>query len=62
VHPTASILPSPVQREQLIEVAKPIATLALHATFLALPHTDENDGQVALCYRSYFPAPMAQLY
>jgi hypothetical protein len=62
VHPTASSLPPPVQREQLIEIARPIGSLALHATFLALPHTDENDGQVALCYRSYFPAPMAQLY
>jgi len=29
---------------------------------MAMPHTDENDGQIAVCYRSYFPAPMAALY
>ena len=39
-----------------------IAALALHAAFMAMPHTDENDGQIAVCYRSYFPAPMAALY
>ena len=49
-------------KEQVIEVAKPIAALALAAAFVALPHTDENDGQVAVCYRSYFPAAMAGLY
>lgn len=51
-----------VQREQELEISKPIAALALHAAFMALPRTDENDGQVALCYRSYFPAPAAALY
>lgn len=49
-------------RELPIEIAKPIEALALHATFLALPHTDENDGQIALCYRTYFPASSAALY
>jgi len=51
-----------VGKEQPIEVAKPIAALALHAAFIAMPHTDENDGQIAVCYRSYFPAPLAGLY
>ena len=51
-----------MQREQAIEIAKPIAAVALHAAFIALPHTDENDGQIAVCYRSYFPAATAALY
>lgn len=51
-----------IEREQNIQIEKPIAALALRAAFIALPHTDENDGQPALCYRSYFPAAMAALY
>lgn len=62
LHPTASTLPPVVKKEQAIEIAKPISALALHAAFIALPHTDENDGQIAVCYRSYFPAAMAGLY
>ena len=50
------------KRETPVEVAKPISAMALHAVFLALPHRDENDSHVALCYRSYFPAAMAALY
>jgi hypothetical protein len=50
------------QREDDVDVAKPIAALALQAAFLALPHTDENDGQTVVCYRSYFPAAMAAVY
>jgi hypothetical protein len=63
--PTNSVKPGPApswQCEQPVEIAKPIAALALHAAFLAMPHIDENDGQIALCYRSYFPAVMAALY
>ena len=48
VHPTAAT-PSPFQREQAVEIAKPIAAVALHAAFIALPHTDENVGQIAVC-------------
>ena len=36
--------------------------IALRAAFVALPHTDENDAQVVLCYRSYFPAGSAAVY
>jgi hypothetical protein len=50
------------QREEEVEVAKPIASLALRAAFLAMPHVDENDGQTVVCYRSYFPAAMAAVY
>ncbi len=49
-------------RESSVEIAKPVAALALHAAFMAMPHTDENDGQIAVCYRSYFPAPLAAMY
>jgi hypothetical protein len=66
--PVAAVRPTPanalasVAKEQAIEIAKPVAALALHAAFIAMPHTDENDGQIAVCYRSYFPAPLAALY
>ncbi|HET8826594.1 MAG TPA: hypothetical protein VFM77_15750 [Terriglobales bacterium] len=53
---------SVLERETRVEVAKPISALALHATFLAMPRSDENDGHIVLCYRSYFPAAMAALY
>jgi hypothetical protein len=43
-------------------VREQITSLALRAAFFALPYTDINDGQPALCYRSYFPAAMAALY
>jgi hypothetical protein len=51
-----------LQREKEVEIAKPIVALALHAAFQAMPHIDENDGQTAVCYRSYFPAVMAAVY
>jgi len=51
-----------LEREQSVEITRPISALALRAAFLAMPYTDENDGQIAVCYRSYFPAMMAALY
>jgi hypothetical protein len=66
--PAASVKSTPanalasVDKEQTVEIEKPVAALALHAAFIAMPHVDENDGQIALCYRSYFPAPLAALY
>ena len=50
------------EREAQVEIARPIAALALHAAFQAMPHIDENDGQTILCYRSFFPAGMAATY
>lgn len=50
------------QREETVEIAAPIAAMALHAAFQAMPHVDENDGQTVLCYRSYFPTAMAAVY
>jgi hypothetical protein len=39
-----------------------ISTIGLHAAFIALASIDPNDGETVLCYRSYFPAPLAGLY
>jgi len=50
------------QREEEVEIVKPIVAFALHAAFRAMPHVDENDGQTVLCYRSYFPCGMAAVY
>jgi hypothetical protein len=49
-------------REDFAEIARPLTSLGLHASFIALPFTDTNDGQTVLCYRSYFPAAMAAVY
>jgi hypothetical protein len=49
-------------RETSVEIQKPIAELALQASFTALPTVDINDGAVVLCYRSYFPAGGAAVY
>lgn len=51
-----------IAREILIEIQKPIAELALQASFAALPTVDGNDGASVLCYRSYFPAAEASVY
>jgi hypothetical protein len=49
-------------RESLIEIQKPLAELALLASFTALPTVDTNDGTLVLCYRSYFPGRGAPVY
>jgi hypothetical protein len=49
-------------REKFSEISKPLSSVGLHASFIALPFTDTNDGQRVLCYRSYFPAAMAAVY
>jgi hypothetical protein len=49
-------------REDFEIIDSPIRSLSLHASFIALPYVDTNDGQTVLCYRSYFPASMAALY
>jgi hypothetical protein len=50
------------EREVTVEIAQPIGALALRASFVALPTVDDNDSAVVLCYRSYFPAAMADVY
>jgi hypothetical protein len=49
-------------REDFAKIASPLTSVGLHASFIALPFTDTNDGQTVLCYRSYFPAAMAAVY
>jgi hypothetical protein len=49
-------------RETISEIAGPIHSFGLHATFRALPIRDENDSAIALYYRSYFPAETAAVY
>jgi hypothetical protein len=49
-------------REEYEPMGGPLMSVALHASFIALPYTDMNDGQMVLCYRSYFPAGMAAIY
>lgn len=49
-------------REDFAEIAKPLTSMSLHASFIALPFTDTNDGQTVLCYRSFFPTPMSAVY
>jgi len=49
-------------REEFAEIATPLMLVGLHASFIAFPFTDTNDGQSVLCYRSYFPGAMAAVY
>jgi hypothetical protein len=49
-------------REDFVDFARPITSVVLHASFIALPYVDSNDGQTVLCYRSYFPAAAAAVY
>lgn len=49
-------------REERVEIAQSLTSIGLHASFIALPFTDTNDGQSVMCYRSYFPATMAAVY
>jgi hypothetical protein len=50
------------EREAANDIAKPMGSVALQASFLAMPSVDPNDGQTVVCYRSYFPAAMAAVF
>ncbi len=43
-------------------IREPLAAIGLHAAFVAMPYNDDNDGEVVVCYRSYFPAEMSALF
>jgi hypothetical protein len=43
-------------------VEEPLGTVRLRASFTAVAHRDENDGEAVLSYRSYFPAGMSAVY
>ena len=49
-------------REELTAIGNPLSAISLRGSFLALPSSDPNDGQIVLCYRSYFPASLAEAY
>jgi len=44
--------------ETATALVAPIERIALSATFRALPVTDANDGQQAVCFRSFLPSAM----
>jgi hypothetical protein len=48
--------------EAAIEISPPLESFALRAAFIALPHTDANDSEQVLCYRSFYPPASAALY
>jgi hypothetical protein len=54
--------PSAPARESLTEFADPLQAVGLHASLVALPYADPNDGEPILCWRSYFPAGNAAVY
>ena len=54
--------PAAPAQETRFELPVSLCGWSLHASFLALPHTDLNDGEQVLCYRSFFPAPSAAMY
>jgi hypothetical protein len=49
-------------QEAAIEISPPLESFALRAAFIALPHTDANDSEQVLCYRSFYPPVSAALY
>ncbi len=53
---------APNNPETRFEIDSSLESIALHASFEALPITDDVDHEAALCYRSYFPADNAALY
>lgn len=48
--------------ETVMAIADPLRAVMLHASFIALPYTDANDGQQIVCCRSYFPAASAAAF
>jgi hypothetical protein len=44
------------------DLAPPLFSHMLHASLHALPTVDANDGEIVLCYRSYFPTADAALF
>ena len=60
--PTRSGQSAAYESETKFAIQEPIAVIAMHASFVAMPSQDENDGEVVMCYRSYFPAEMSAVY
>ena len=43
-------------------IAEPLVSRSLHAKFRAMPVSDSTDGELVVCYRSYFPARTAPAF
>lgn len=54
--------PAHAATETASAIADSFNAWSLHASFIALPTQDANDGEQVLCYRSYVPALSAALY
>lgn len=54
--------PATPAQEQALEIAAPLHAWSLRASFIALPHTDSNDNEQVVCYRSYVPAARAPAF
>ncbi len=54
--------PASSAQEAALDIAPSLESFALRAAFLALPHTDSNDSEQVLCYRSFYPPASAALY
>jgi hypothetical protein len=48
--------------ETQFAIHESLGAIGLHAEFTAFSYMDPNDGETVVCYRSYFPAPLAGLY
>ena len=48
--------------ESAAEFAKPWTAWSLKSRFRAIPTVDANDGEEVLCYRSWLPSPVANVY
>lgn len=51
-----------LKAEAAAPIGDKLAALAMHASFVAFPYSDEADGQPVLCYRSLFPAGTSAVY
>ncbi len=49
-------------QETAIEIADPLRSYALHASWLALPVTDPNDNEQVVCFRSHLPVRKSGIF
>lgn len=54
--------PAASAAESSFEIQAPLRTVTLHARFAALPFTDSNDSEPALCWRTYYPPVSSPVY
>jgi hypothetical protein len=59
-YPRLQVMSGPAESDK--DIAAPIVSRTLKATFRAMPITDPTDGEQAVCYRSYLPAICAPAF